>query len=77
MPVTFTSRALKDNELNYSTIKKEVLALFAYTGDLLHYASHSAPQSLDKTLKNTWLVNYTGLQGSVGDWAALLSLWRS
>ena len=27
MPVTFTSRTLKTNELNYSTVEKEVLAL--------------------------------------------------
>ena len=51
MPVTFTSRNFKDNELHYSTVEREVGCVpIAYTGDLLHYASQSAPQSLDKTL---------------------------
>ena len=29
-PVTFTSRTLKPNELNYGTVKKEVLALLRF-----------------------------------------------
>ncbi|KAE9267124.1 hypothetical protein PR003_g31886, partial [Phytophthora rubi] len=45
LPVMFTSRTLKQNELNYVIVEKEVLALLP------------------------------GLQGRLGQWAALLSPW--
>ncbi|CAI5705388.1 unnamed protein product [Peronospora effusa] len=54
MPVMFTSRTLKSNEVKYSTVEKEVLALL---------------RKLASRLKSS------GLQGRLGNWAALLSQW--
>ena len=74
-PVTFTSRTLKKNEINYGIVEKEVLALLrisevCYTTlvsrEIMVLARHS-------TL--AWMMQSRGLNGRLGRWAALLSNW--
>ena len=72
-PVTFTSRTLKSNEINYGMVEKEVLALLrildvCYTilvGREIHVFTRYSTLA--------WLVQSSGLNGRLGRWAALLS----
>ena len=74
-PVTFTSRTLKSNEINYGMVEKEVLALLrildvCYTilvGREIHVFTRYSTLA--------WLVQSSGLNGRLGRWAALLSNW--
>ena len=74
-PVTFTSRTLKSNEINYGMVEKEVLALLrtldvCYTilvGREIHVFTRYSTLA--------WLVQSSGLNGPLGRWAALLSNW--
>ncbi|OWZ13092.1 reverse transcriptase [Phytophthora megakarya] len=74
-PVTFTSRTLKANELNYGIVDKEVLA-FLRTLDVCY--SQLVTRSI-KVLSRfstlAWLLKSSGLDGRLGRWAALLSGW--
>ncbi|GMG14894.1 unnamed protein product [Phytophthora fragariaefolia] len=74
-PVIFTSRALKSNELNYGVVEKEVLALLRILD--LGYNMLVGRQILVLTRHSTLarLFRSTGLQGRLGQWAALLSPW--
>ncbi|KAE8986765.1 hypothetical protein PR001_g19397 [Phytophthora rubi] len=72
-PVTFTSRTLKPNEINYGVVDKEVL---------LRVLDVCYTQLVTRSIKVltrhstlSWLVNSSGLQGRLGRWAALLSGW--
>ncbi|GMF31897.1 unnamed protein product [Phytophthora fragariaefolia] len=74
-PVTFTSRALKSNELNYGIVDKEVLDLMRMFE--VNYTLLTTRSIVVLTRRSTlaWLVNSTGFQGRLGNWAALLSEW--
>ncbi|OWY95838.1 LOW QUALITY PROTEIN: reverse transcriptase, partial [Phytophthora megakarya] len=72
-PVTFASRTLKSNELNYGIAEKEVLALLRIL-DLNYNALVGRPiRVLTRHSTLAWLFRSTALQGRLGQWAALLS----
>ena len=75
MPVTFTSKTLKANEINYSTVEKEVLSLLHIleTCFIMLVTQPLKVLTIHPTL--AWLVKSTGLQGRLGNWATLLSQW--
>ena len=75
MPVTFTSRTLKANELNYSTVEKEVLALLRILETCFTMLVTRPLKILTRHSTLAWLVRSSGLQGRLGNWAALLSQW--
>ncbi|KAE9180282.1 hypothetical protein PF005_g23341 [Phytophthora fragariae] len=75
LPVMFTSRTLKQNELNYGIVEKEVLALLRML-DLGYSMLAGRPvQVLARHSTLAWLFRAAGLQGRLGQWAALLSPW--
>ncbi|ETK89016.1 hypothetical protein L915_06823 [Phytophthora nicotianae] len=75
MPVTFTSRTLKPNELNYGMVEKEILALLRIL-DVCYSTLVARPiKVLTRHSTLAWLMQSTGLQGRLGNWAALLSPW--
>ncbi|OWY99587.1 reverse transcriptase [Phytophthora megakarya] len=74
-PVTFASRTLKSNELNYGIAEKEVLALLRIL-DLNYNALVGRPiRVLTRHSTLAWLFRSKALQGRLGQWAALLSPW--
>ncbi|KAE8901230.1 hypothetical protein PF003_g14794 [Phytophthora fragariae] len=74
-PVTFASRTLKSNELNYNVVEKEVLALLRIL-DLNYNLLVGRPiKVLARHSTLAWLFRSSGLQGRLGQWAALLSPW--
>ncbi|KAE9191732.1 hypothetical protein PF004_g21520 [Phytophthora fragariae] len=74
-PVMFTSRTLKSNELNYGIVEKEVLALLRVL-DLGHNLLVGREiKVLARYSTLAWLFRSSGLQGRLGQWAALLSPW--
>ncbi|OWZ16402.1 reverse transcriptase [Phytophthora megakarya] len=74
-PVMFTRRTLKSNELNYGISEKEVLALLRIL-DLNYNALVGRPiRVLTRHSTLAWFFRSTALQGQLGQWAALLSLW--
>ena len=75
MPVTFTSRTLKASELNYSTVEKEVLALLRILKSCFTMLVTRPLKVLTRHSTLAWLVRSSGLQGRLGNWAALLSQW--
>ncbi|ETK89012.1 hypothetical protein F441_06957 [Phytophthora nicotianae CJ01A1] len=75
MPVTFTSRTLKPHELNYGMVEKEILALLRIL-DVCYSMLVTRPiKVLARHSTLAWLMRSTGLQGRLGNWAALLSPW--
>ncbi|GMF53729.1 unnamed protein product [Phytophthora fragariaefolia] len=74
-PETSTSRTLKSNELNYGIVDKGVLALLCMLE--VNYTLLTTRSVVVQTRHSTlaWLVNSTGFQGRLGNWAALLSEW--
>ena len=73
MPVTFTSRTLKTNELYYITVEKEVLALLRILESCFTMLVTRPLKVLTRHSTLAWLVRSSGLQGRLGNWAALLS----
>ncbi|KAE9299541.1 hypothetical protein PR003_g22966 [Phytophthora rubi] len=74
-PVMFASRTLKSNELNYGIVEKEVLALLRVL-DLGHNLLMGREiKVLARYSTLAWLFRPSGLQGRLGQWAALLSPW--
>ncbi|KAE8985289.1 hypothetical protein PR001_g22929 [Phytophthora rubi] len=74
-PVMFASRTLKSNELNYGIVEKEVLALPRVL-DLGHNLLVGREiKVLARYSTLAWLFRSSGLQGRLGQWAALLSPW--
>ncbi|OWZ12467.1 LOW QUALITY PROTEIN: reverse transcriptase [Phytophthora megakarya] len=71
-PVTFTSRTLKANELNYGVVDKEVLALLRIR--LLLLVTRSI-KVLSRFSTLAWLLKSNGFDGRLGRWTALLSGW--
>ncbi|POM57989.1 Reverse transcriptase, partial [Phytophthora palmivora] len=74
-PITFVSRTLKSNELNYSPVEKEVLALLRILDLGYNMLVGRRIQVLTRYSTLAWLFRSTGLQGQLGQWAALLSPW--
>ncbi|KAE8880134.1 hypothetical protein PF005_g4885 [Phytophthora fragariae] len=75
LPVMFTSRTLKQNELNYGIVEREVLALLRML-DLGYSMLVGRPiQVLARHSTLAWLFRAAGLQGRLGQWAALHSPW--
>ncbi|KAE8909730.1 hypothetical protein PF005_g22221 [Phytophthora fragariae] len=74
-PVMFASRTLKSNELNYGIVEKEVLALLRVL-DLGHNLLVGREiKVLARYSTLAWLFRPSGLQGRLGQWAALLPPW--
>ncbi|KAE9193524.1 hypothetical protein PF004_g20995 [Phytophthora fragariae] len=74
-PVMFASRTLNSNELNYGIMEKEVLALLRVL-DLGHNLLVGREiKVLARYSTLAWLFRFSGLQGRLGQWAALLSQW--
>ncbi|KAE9041067.1 hypothetical protein PR002_g4641 [Phytophthora rubi] len=72
-PVMFASRTLKSNELNYGIVEKEVVALLRVL-DLGHNLLVGREiKVLARYSTLAWLFRSSGLQGRLGQWAALLS----
>ncbi|GMF46128.1 unnamed protein product [Phytophthora fragariaefolia] len=74
-PVTFTSRSLKPNEINYGIVDKEVLALLRVLDVCYTQLVTSSIKVLTRHSTLAWMLNSSGLQGRLGRWAALLSNW--
>ncbi|KAE9306181.1 hypothetical protein PR003_g21303 [Phytophthora rubi] len=75
LPVMFTSRTLKQNELNYGIAEREVLALLRML-DLGYSMLVGRPiQVLARHSTLAWLFRAARLQGRLGQLAALLSPW--
>ena len=74
MPVTFTSRTHKA-KMNYSTVEKEVLALLRILETCFTMLVTRPLKILTRHSTLAWLVISSGLQGRLGNWAALLSQW--
>uniref|UniRef100_A0AAV1TY43 Reverse transcriptase RNase H-like domain-containing protein n=1 Tax=Peronospora matthiolae TaxID=2874970 RepID=A0AAV1TY43_9STRA len=74
-PVTFTSRTLKPNELNYGTVEKEVLALLRVLDVCYTTLASREITLLTRHSTLAWLMQSRGLNGRLGRWAALLSNW--
>ncbi|KAL4109211.1 hypothetical protein PRIC1_000914 [Phytophthora ramorum] len=74
-PVTFTSRTLKSNELNYGIVDKEVLALLRMLDVNYTLLTTRSILVLSRHSTLAWLVNSAGFQGRLDNWAAVLSEW--
>ena len=74
-PVTFTSRTVKLNEINYGMVENEVLALLQIL-DIRYSMLVSRDIKVFKRYSTLdWLVQSSGLNGKIGRWAALPSNW--
>ncbi|POM79460.1 Reverse transcriptase, partial [Phytophthora palmivora] len=74
-PVNFTSRTLKQNEINYVMVDKEVLALLRILDICYTQLVTRSIKVLTRHSTLAWLLHSSGLQGRLGRWAALLSSW--
>jgi hypothetical protein len=74
-PVTFTSRTLKPNAVNYGIVDKEVLALLRMLDVNFTLLTTRSIKVLSRYSTLAWLMNSKGFQGRLGRWAALLSEW--
>ncbi|KAE8980248.1 hypothetical protein PR002_g24183 [Phytophthora rubi] len=74
-PVMFASRTLKSNELNYGIVEKEVLALLRVLNLGHNLLVGRGIKVLARCSTLAWLFRSSGLQGRLGQWAALLSPW--
>jgi hypothetical protein len=73
--VTFTSRTLKSNELNYSTDDKEVLALLRILDVCYTLLVSRSIKGLSRHSTLAWPFSSSGFDGRLGKWEALLSGW--
>ena len=73
--VTFSSRTLKSNEVNYGMVEKKVLELFRMRDicDTMLVSLKIIVLTRYSTL--VWLLQYSGLNGKLGRWVALVSYW--
>ncbi|OWY98070.1 LOW QUALITY PROTEIN: reverse transcriptase [Phytophthora megakarya] len=76
MPIKFTSRTLKPNELNYNITEKEILALLHVWNECHNMLVGKTIRVLTRHITLGWLFRSTGLQGRLSQWAAILSPWR-
>ncbi|KAE8976356.1 hypothetical protein PF011_g24085 [Phytophthora fragariae] len=77
MPVKFTSRTLKANELNYDIVEKEILALLRVLNECYTMLAGRPDRVLTRHTTLAWLFRSKGLQGRLSQWAAILSPWKS
>ncbi|OWY95821.1 reverse transcriptase [Phytophthora megakarya] len=76
LPVKFTSRTLKPNELNYSIAEKEILALLRVLNECHNMLAGRTIRVLIRHTTLRWLFRSKGLQGRLSQWVAILSPWR-
>ncbi|OWZ07070.1 reverse transcriptase, partial [Phytophthora megakarya] len=76
LPVKFTSRMLKPNELNYSIAEKEILALLHVLNECHNMLAGRTICVLTRHTTLGWIFRSEGLQGRLAQWAAILSPWR-
>ncbi|GMG14712.1 unnamed protein product [Phytophthora fragariaefolia] len=76
MPVKFTSRTLKPNELNYSMVEKEILALLRALNDGFTMLAGRKIPVLTRHTTLAWMFRSKRLQGRLSQWAAVLSPWK-
>ncbi|GMF28755.1 unnamed protein product [Phytophthora lilii] len=76
MPVKFTSRTLKPNELNYDIVEKEILALLRVLNDCYTMLAGRSVRVLTRHTTLAWLFRSKGLTGRLAQWAATLSPWK-
>ncbi|OWZ00118.1 reverse transcriptase, partial [Phytophthora megakarya] len=76
MPVKFTNRTLKPNELNYTITEKEILALLRVLNECHNMLVGKTIRVLTRHTTLGWLFRSKGLQGRLSQWAAILSPWR-
>ncbi|KAE8978835.1 hypothetical protein PR002_g24598 [Phytophthora rubi] len=74
-PVTFTSRTLKSNEINYGIVDKEVLALLRILEVCYMLLVTRTIKVLTRYSTLGWLMQSKGFHGRLGRWTALLSPW--
>ena len=74
-PVTFSSRTLKSNEVNYGMVEKEVLALLRILDVCYTMLVSREIKVLTRHSTLAWLLQSSGLNGRLRRWAALLSNW--
>ena len=67
-PVTFSSRTLTHNEVNYGMVEKEVLALLRMLD--IWYTMLLSRETTVLTRYSTvaWLLQFSGLNGRLGQW---------
>ncbi|GMF51285.1 unnamed protein product [Phytophthora fragariaefolia] len=75
MPVKFTSRMLRPNELNYSMAEKEILALLRALNNGFTMLAGRTIRVLTIHTTLAWLFRWKGLQGRLSQWTAVLSPW--
>lgn len=73
--MTFTSRTLKPNEINYNIVEKEVVALLRVLDVCYTMLVSREIKVLTRYSTLAWLIQSSGLNGRLGRWAALLSSW--
>ncbi|KAE9057988.1 hypothetical protein PF007_g31455 [Phytophthora fragariae] len=74
-PVTFTSRTLKSNEINYGIVDKEVLALLRILEVCYTLLVTRTIKVLTRYSTLGWLMQSKGFHGRLGRWTALPSPW--
>ncbi|OWZ12940.1 reverse transcriptase [Phytophthora megakarya] len=72
-PVTFTSRTLNANELNYGIVDTEALVLPRILDVYYTQFATRSIKVLSRFPTLAWLLKSNGLGGRLGRWAALLS----
>lgn len=76
MPVKFSSRTLKPNELNYDMVEKEILALLRNLSDCFTMLAGRKIRVLSRYSTLAWLFRSKGLPGRLSQWVAILSPWK-
>ncbi|KAE8984399.1 hypothetical protein PR003_g23766 [Phytophthora rubi] len=76
MPVKFTSRTLKPNELRYDIVEKEVLALLRILTSCFTMLAGRRVRVLTRHTTLAWLFRKNNPHGRLSQWAALLSPWE-
>ncbi|KAE8989479.1 hypothetical protein PR003_g17768 [Phytophthora rubi] len=76
MPVKFTSRTLKTNELNYDIVEKEILAVLRVLNEYYTMLAGKPVRVLTRHTTLAWLFRSRGLEGRLSQWAAILSPWK-
>ncbi|KAE8995264.1 hypothetical protein PR002_g19672 [Phytophthora rubi] len=76
MPVKFTSRTLKTNELNYDIVEKEILVLLRVLNECYTMLAGKPVRVLTRHTTLAWLFRSRGLEGRLSQWAAILSPWK-
>lgn len=76
MPVRFASCVLKDHEVRYDPVEKEVLAVLKVIDLCYSMVVGRSIRVITRHSILAWLFRSKGLQGRLQQWAALLSPWE-